>query len=64
MRFIEVRYVEERDDEPRHAGKIGLWIGNEYCVDASVILEELFELRAEIDRFLFLRVAGPRKGEK
>lgn len=62
---MKVKVVEEGDDEPRHIGKIGLWVINEYSVDLSVDVEELLELRAEIDRFLFLRAVShaiPLKG--
>lgn len=58
---MRVDYVQERDDEaPRHLGRIGLWIEYEHSLDASVTLDQLLELRAEIDRFLFTRVKGDR----
>lgn len=36
-------------------GKVLLYIGSEYTPDARVTLEQLLELRAAIDRFLFLQ---------
>lgn len=56
---MEVRYVEDSDDEPQNAGKIGLFITSEHMTDAAVTPSQLLELRAEIDRFLFSRLFQP-----
>ena len=48
-----VRYGDERDEENQR-GMILLFIMSKWGPDATLNLEELVELRNEIDRFLFL----------
>lgn len=58
---MEVRYAtkaEDREDlRSEERGKILLFVSSPYTHAAAVTLEELLELRAEIDKFLFLRLA-------
>jgi hypothetical protein len=51
-----VRYAEEHDDIPREGrhGKILVFLKDSYSYDAVLTVEELVQLRAEIDRFLIL----------
>lgn len=65
---MEVRYptdAEEREDlRHEERGKILLFIRGHYSHDAAVTPEELLDLRSEIDKFLFLRLAHQLFGEQ
>ena len=52
-----IRYADQRDDDDQQ-GKILLFIKEHFSPDAEVDIEELVELRCEIDRFLFLDRSG------
>lgn len=55
---MEVRYATETEEQedlrPDDKGKILLFINSEYVHDAALTVAELVDLRAEIDKFLFL----------
>jgi hypothetical protein len=60
---VQVRYptpceIEDRDVTPEDSDKILLFVNSEYVHDAAVTVEELLELRSEIDRFLFLKLGN------
>ena len=62
---MEVRYAEgyEIEDDPEMRGRIVLCIERDYVSDVSVDLYGLLTLRAEIDRFLFTRLADKEKAD-
>lgn len=61
--MMQIRHVTEYDDEPAHIGKVGLWINGEYLLDAAVTVDQLLELRARIDVFLWKLALGKRADE-
>ena len=62
---MDVRDIESYDDAPaKDAGKVALLIEHSHYPQHYVTLEELLELRAAIDRYLFLRVAHPTPAEQ
>lgn len=49
---MEIRFADDRDDDAEVAnGKVAIHT-SKYSADAYVTVEELVELRAEIDKFL------------